>query len=434
MADKPGIEATDTLLAVTSTSFDIHLLEILLPLVSGAKMVVAAKEATLSAAKIGELINTHDVSMMQATPATWKMLLEAKWQPQAKFKVLCGGEALSKSLAMDLVANEHIQLWNMYGPTETTIWSSTTQILPQDEQILLGQPIANTQFYVVNNGTSLSPEGVPGELLIGGNGLARGYLGKDELTAQQFIANPFADAQSQSSRLYRTGDLVRWLPDGQLEYLGRIDHQVKIRGFRIELGEVQAHVLAFDGIKDAVVVTQKSADGTDSLACFFVAQTNPSSEASSELINQLREHLYQVMPGYMVPSFFIPLEKMPLTPNGKIDVKALPEQSVNSAAQYVEPQTETEKILAELWQEVLNVERVGLTDNFFLLGGHSLLAMNLLNLLKDKFGLDLAVNLFFELPDLQSFAAYIETSNSLSVATEESSSNDETIIMENFKI
>ncbi|NQZ08854.1 MAG: amino acid adenylation domain-containing protein, partial [Algicola sp.] len=458
MRNEPGIKQTDCLLAVTSTSFDIHILELLLPLISGCKMVVASKEATMNPLQLAELINTHAISMMQATPATWKMLLDAQWQPQRAFKVLCGGEALSQSLATDLLANEYIQLWNMYGPTETTIWSSTKQIHRNDPQILLGRPIANTQFYVVSNGTTLSPVGVPGELLIGGCGLARGYFGKDQLTAEQFIDSPFYHQSSDQStgecpdRLYKTGDLVRWLADGQLEYLGRLDHQVKIRGFRVELGEVQAHVLAYAGIKDAVVVTHESTDGSNSLVCYVVADNQQNVDHQDHentvqtalesrqqaLETELRNYLYGVIPGYMVPGSFILLDKLPLTPNGKIDTKALPRQDLaNLANQHVPPETPTEKILCQIWQEVLDVERVGLTDNFFQLGGHSLLAMKLLSVLKDRFNIDLAVNLFFELPDLQSFAAYLATSNLLSVATETSLSNnetEETVIMENFKI
>ncbi|MDR7123155.1 MupA/Atu3671 family FMN-dependent luciferase-like monooxygenase, partial [Rheinheimera soli] len=280
MALEPGIRAEDKLLAVTSMTFDIHVLELFLPLVSGAHLVLGTRSDASDPQKLSEIITKQQITLMQATPATWKMLLDYGWQAQQRLKILCGGEALSKALASKLLANEHIELWNMYGPTETTVWSGVSRVDKTDMLILLGAPIKNTSFYVATQNDQsataeqslrLCPFGVSGELLIGGNGLARGYLGKDALTAAKFITNPFmTNKQDGHERLYRTGDLVRWVSDGRLEYLGRLDRQVKVRGFRVEVGEIESHVVAHPHIKDAVVVAQDSNDSTSNLVCFFV--------------------------------------------------------------------------------------------------------------------------------------------------------------------
>jgi natural product biosynthesis luciferase-like monooxygenase protein/amino acid adenylation domain-containing protein len=803
MAEQPGLDASDKLLAVTSTSFDIHVLELFLPLVSGAQLVIANKAATLDPAQLSQLLSSHAITLMQATPASWKMLLDADWQPTipltTPFKILCGGEALSQSLATALLAHDGIELWNMYGPTETTIWSSTTRIYPDDQQILLGRPIANTRFHVVNASLALVPLGVPGELLIGGAGLARGYFGQAELSAEKFIDDPFA--ANDGARLYKTGDLVRRLADGQIEYLGRLDHQVKVRGFRVELAEVEKQLVNHQRVKDAVVVTQQTADGSQGLVAYVVTEAiadtadevqaapldfslfyfgaqnggaqnsgahdnnrsdkygfylksaqfadqhgfsaiwtperhfdavgalypNPSllsaalatmttniqlragsvvmplhdpirvaeewsmvdnlsqgrvgmavasgwhsqdfilapdnfaerkqrvregiqslktlwqgdtisrldgngqpidieiypkpvqktlpmwmtaagnpqtfieagrqgthvlthllgqtlAELTSnielyrqslaqhghdpaagqvtlmvhtfvgddlELVQQqsrgpfidymrahvallqpllksldistddidgqdiddivhfafarysqtaaligtpqscltmveqiiaagvnevaclidwmdehnayeglphlkqlmlssreltlhstqqtlerqLRHDCYRQLPDYMVPSTFVVLEALPLTPNGKIDRKALPTIDVmNTGAVYRPPVSVTEIALSAIWQQVLEVERVGLDDNFFQLGGHSLLAMKLLTELKEQFAVDMPINLFFELPDLQSFAAYLATASAGQPPHFSTADTEELDTMETFKI
>ncbi|WP_460861704.1 amino acid adenylation domain-containing protein, partial [Rheinheimera gaetbuli] len=272
MQQAPGIQANDSLLAVTSTSFDIHGLELFLPLISGAKLVIASKQATQDPYALRILMEKHAVSVMQATPTTWKMLVDIDWQPYIPLKVLCGGEALSQSLAESLLIREKIQLWNMYGPTETTIWSSIKNIRLEDEKVLIGMPIANTRFHVVNQDLDLVPVGVPGELLIGGEGVARGYLGKDALTQERFIADPFSSDRgiSSSEHLYRTGDLVRQLADGNFEYLGRLDHQIKIRGHRIELGEIESALMKHGSIKDAIVIAKETTNGEKQIVSFVV--------------------------------------------------------------------------------------------------------------------------------------------------------------------
>ncbi|MDR7123077.1 non-ribosomal peptide synthetase [Rheinheimera soli] len=788
MAENPGISCDDALLAVTSTSFDIHVLELFLPLTVGAVLVVASKPATIDPQALIRLINNEQISVMQATPATWKMLLDAGWKNQSRLKVLCGGEALSETLAKTLMDQKHIELWNMYGPTETTIWSAVKKISPQEQNVCIGGPIANTQFYVVNETCSLSPVGVPGELLIGGDGLARGYLNKADLTQSQFINNPFHDESNSgiSKRLYRTGDLVCWLPDGQLRYLGRADQQVKIRGFRVECGEIENQLRSYQGVKDVVVIAHKTEDADAQLLCYFVGETeqknrtqlsfslfyfgaqhslkndlyefylnsgkyadvhgfeaiwtperhfdpvgalypNPSilsaalaavtkqiklrsgsvvmplhdpirvaeewsvvdnlsqgrvglavasgwhsrdfvlnpegfaqrkthvvegvktiqslwqgetitridgnqqpidieifpkpvqqqlpiwvtaagnpdtfieagrlganllthllgqaieeveanvnlyraslakhghepakgrvtlmvhtylaedlqdalEKARKPFINYMRAHvalvkpllaglgiteqelvdvdeedllsfaylrytrtssligttesvlpmlqkimnagvnevaclvdwmdedlafaglpliselmelskdmqlssdsvekslrreLHGKLPNYMVPSAFFKLDALPLTPNGKIDRKALPLPETLALWRYVKPQTKTEKRLSQLWSEVLEVEQIGLADNFFQLGGHSLLAMKLQTKLKETFNVDFAVDLFFELTDLESFAAYIDSAIAINIQNFNFFSNDvseEIIDTENFTI
>ncbi|MES2732439.1 MAG: amino acid adenylation domain-containing protein, partial [Bacteroidota bacterium] len=284
MCQKPGISVNDCLLAVTSTSFDIHGLELFLPLMIGAKLVIASKMATTSPDVLLALMTQHQVSLMQATPATWKMLLGANWQQPWPLKVLCGGEELSLSLATRLLNHPMVELWNMYGPTETTIWSCIKHVLPDEQQVLLGQPIINTQVYVVANTGNLAPVAVAGELLIGGVGVTRGYLNRPDLTAEKFIANPFYDSTNPASseRLYKTGDLVRWLPEGNLEFLGRIDHQVKIRGFRIELGEIESQLMRHPQVKDAVVMVNESGSGEKQLVGYVVSRPLESQHMQGE--------------------------------------------------------------------------------------------------------------------------------------------------------
>ena len=260
MREVPGMEAQDTLLSVTTLSFDIFGLEIWLPLTTGAKVVIAPEEVTRDGRELAALMRRSGATVMQATPSTWRLLLESGWEGNPHLKILCGGEAWPAQLAEQLLP-KCASLWNMYGPTETTIWSAVYAV-EKGKPVLIGRPIANTQFYVVDSHLQPVPVGVPGELLIGGEGLARGYWNRPELTAEKFIADPFStDAES---RLYRTGDLVRYLADGTLEFLGRIDHQVKIRGFRIELGEIESVLRAHSGVSDAVVVVRE--DGGQSTA------------------------------------------------------------------------------------------------------------------------------------------------------------------------
>ncbi|NQY62740.1 MAG: non-ribosomal peptide synthase/polyketide synthase, partial [Alteromonadaceae bacterium] len=373
MQQRPGLESKDALLAVTSFSFDIHTLELFLPLICGARVVLASQAEVSSPTALAHLIEAHGVTTMQATPATWKMLTNDNWQPSREMKLLCGGEALSDNLKDELLSITGISLWNMYGPTETSVWSSVLE-LTLDQKVTIGGPVENTQFYVLTDALKPVPFGVAGELFIGGAGLARGYLNLIDLTREKFISNPFyqkGDANS-SERLYRTGDLVRRIADGELEYLGRLDHQVKLRGFRIELGEIEQVLLTHQAVSDAAVLATVNANGDQQLVGYLVA----SQEDHQSLTVSVKAHLQQALPEYMVPAVLMVLEAMPLTANGKIDRKALPAPDMSGQmGEYVAPTTATETILCEIWQDVLGIEQVGVNDNFFALGGHSLLVM-----------------------------------------------------------
>ena len=378
MRESPGLNAEDRLLSVTTSSFDIFGLELWLPLTTGAVAIIAPAEAGMEAGQLAELIAAHQVTVMQATPSTWRILLEAGWEGRAGLKILCGGEAWPQELAAQLLPRCD-SLWNMYGPTETTIWSAVHRVLP-DQPVRIGAPIANTQFYVVDQQLQPVPIGLPGELLIGGDGLARGYWKRAELTQQKFIPHPFDS--DPNARLYRTGDLVRRLSDGTLEFLSRLDHQVKIRGFRIELGEIEAILQEHPGIREAAVVVREG-QNKELLAC--IVRVEDSSFTTSEV----RDHLKRRLPDYMVPTLWNSLPALPLTPNGKVDRKALQAHSAEApaalSAVYSPPSGEAEKKIAAIWEEVLGISNVGRDDNFFDLGGYSLLMTRVNLKLKEVF-------------------------------------------------
>jgi enterobactin synthetase component F len=371
MQREPGITENDRMLAVTSLSFDIAALELLLPLLVGAQATIAPAEVAADGFRLATLMSECGATIMQATPATWRLLLETGWEGNRFLKILCGGEAWPPELAAALLPR-CASLWNMYGPTETTVWSAVAQIERQ-QGVLIGRPIANTTFYVLDREDEPVPIGVAGELCIGGDGVACGYLNRPELTAERFIPDPFSKALA--ARLYRTGDRVRQLPDGQLEFLGRFDHQVKIRGFRVEPGEIEAALRLHPGIRDAVVVAREDRPGEKRLVAYLIT-ASPASVA----VASLRELLRQKLPPYMMPAVFVLLDAFPLTPNGKIDRKALPspdDGSPQTAEASVTPRTPLERLLVDLWRDCLGVEQIGVDDNFFDLGGDSLAMLRL---------------------------------------------------------
>jgi acyl carrier protein len=343
---------------------------------------------------------------MQATPVTWRLLLEAGWQAGKNFKALVGGEGLPKDLADQLIASG-IELWNMYGPTETTVWSTCARITDTANGITIGKPIANTTVYILDEQKNLCPIGVPGELCIGGDGVTLGYWNRPELTADRFIADPFSAVPGAT--LYRTGDLARWRNDGTLEHLGRLDFQVKIRGYRIELGEIETAIARHPAIREAVVMAREDIPGDPRLVAYLVVQNPPA-----DLVEQLRAQLRTALPEYMVPALFVTLDALPLTPNAKIDRKALPipdssQSHITQRTALTQPRTETEKILAGIWAEVLGLEQVGIEDNFFDLGGHSLLAMRANSRVRQLMSLDLPLVEFFTAPTISGLATRIET-------------------------
>jgi amino acid adenylation domain-containing protein len=406
MAQTPGIGASDTLLSVTPSSFDISILELLLPLVRGAQIVMANAEEAADGKKLEQLLGQHTVTVMQATPATWRMLLECGWEGKSDLRILCGGEALTSDLARQLLPRCR-ELWNMYGPTETTIWSSTVRITSSDH-ISLGQPIANTRFEVLDDDHKPVPVGTPGELWIGGVGLARGYLKRPELTTEKFVIDPTSDRFD--ARLYRTGDQVRWRADGTLEFLGRLDHQVKLNGFRIELGEIESALTGIEGIEQAVAILREDRPGDKRLVAYYKGRESMNSTA---LMQSLRTKL----PDYMVPATFVRLENFPLTPNSKLDRKALPQPGSKRpllAKDYIAPRTASEKQLAGLWRELLQLEEVGIDDSFFELGGDSLAVVRMVRQYHTHFGHEIPPVKVFQYPTIAMLAEFLDRSESKS--------------------
>ncbi len=406
MENKPGITSQDTLLAITTLSFDIAALELFLPLSVGAKLVIAPREATKDGYQLDRLLKQTDATLMQATPVTWHLLLASGWIGKPNLRVLCGGETLSRRLAEDLIPI-CAELWNMYGPTETTIWSTIERVTVKriSQPIPIGRPIANNQIYLLNQNMQPAPIGVAGDLYIGGMQLSRGYLNRAELTAERFVANPFG-----AGRLYKTGDLARYLPDGNIEYIGRADQQVKVRGFRIELGEIESTLAQHDVVSQAVVIAQVESTGQKRLVAYIKVHENTSVN-KDETVTNLQNYLKQKLPEYMTPSIFILLDEFPLTPNGKIDRKALPEPNnvlITGVADFAPPQTPTEQILADIWADLLGVQRVGRHDNFFDLGGHSLLATHLIFRVRRAFQTEVPLYRFFENPSIAGLAAVMD--------------------------
>ncbi|WP_331831757.1 amino acid adenylation domain-containing protein [Pseudomonas sp. LH21] len=403
MARQPGIDASDKVLSLTSLSFDIAGLELYLPLLCGASVVLLGEQVNKDPQALLAVIQAQAVSVVQATPSTWRMLLDAA-TPGAFVgkKVLCGGEALSAELAQRLIAQAG-HVWNVYGPTETTIWSACHYLTASDD-VWLGRPLANTRLHVLGAELDLLPQGARGELLIGGDGLARGYHNRPGLTAERFVPDPFAS--EPGARLYRTGDLTRYRDDGVIEYVGRLDHQVKIRGFRIELGEIEERLLLHPAIREAAVIDIDGPAGKQ-LAAYLVL--HDAQQGVEALRGELRAHLKAGLPDYMVPSHLVGLARMPQTPNGKLDRKALPLPDASQLQPaHVAPVTELERKLAAIWAEVLHVERVGLQDNFFDLGGHSLLIVQVIGRVREQLGVDLSLNELFEQATLADFSQVVE--------------------------
>lgn len=513
MRERPGISERDVLLAVTTITFDIAALELFLPLTVGACVEIASRDVATDGLQLAKKLNTAGITLMQATPATWQLLLKAGWSGNPQLKILCGGEALHRELANQLLDN-CAALWNLYGPTETTIWSTVCQVEAGPSKISMGQPITNTTLYLLDEKLQAVTAGEVGELYIGGVGLAKGYLNRPELTAEKFIAHPFPDPDQPPSKLYKTGDLARYLPDGTLEYLGRIDHQVKIRGYRIELGEIESLLLQHPTIQQVAVIAREDRPGDKRLVAYLVTNLIPERlpyqssviaeregtsaipvatedlsssgvcltgvpatwqrgdrlrlqvllPGSSErlwltgtvawcqeqragvqfllgpvdrtrlqqsfeylletqgflkllqrtLASNLRSFLKDKLPEYMIPSSFVFLNALPLTPNCKVDRNALPAPTpagtgTHGAGVQVTPRTPIEAELSQIWAEVLKQEQIGIHDNFLELGGHSLLATQILSRLRDAFAVELPLRSLFEAPTIAQLAERIET-------------------------
>jgi amino acid adenylation domain-containing protein/non-ribosomal peptide synthase protein (TIGR01720 family) len=397
-----SVAEKDTLLAVTTIAFDIAALEIFLPLISGACLHLGSSQLAIDAAQLSHLLSYHPITLMQATPATWRMLIAQGWQGSRSLQILCGGEALPPDLAEELLSRGKA-LWNLYGPTETTIWSAVHRV-ESSERISIGRPIANTQFYVLDDQLQPLPIGVSGQLYIGGLGLAQGYWQRPDLTQEKFI-------EHTAGRIYQTGDRVRWRSDGTLEYLGRTDYQVKLRGYRIELGEIESVLVQHPKVEQAIVLLKE-----DRLIAYFT-----SLEATKA---ELRYFLASRLPSYMIPSVLIELEQFPLTPNGKLDRNALPAPENTRLTQEptVLPQTDVERSLSEIWRSLLEIEQVSIHDNFFELGGHSLLMVRLQGAIRDRFSVDIALVDLFRYPTIRDLADYLSQDSqvqTLDLATRE---------------
>jgi amino acid adenylation domain-containing protein/non-ribosomal peptide synthase protein (TIGR01720 family) len=378
MRREPGLKASDYLLAVTSLSFDIAALEIFLPLTSGAQVEVVSRELAVQGELLRERLIANRATVMQATPATWRLLVGAGLEGLEGVQRWCGGEALNRELANQLANNEAV-VWNLYGPTETTIWSGLWRVAAGCESVLIGKPIANTQFYVLDQQLRPAPIGVPGELYIGGDGVGRGYLNRPELTAERFVPDLFSKARG--SRLYCTGDIVKWKPEGELEYVERRDQQVKVRGHRIELGEIETVLNEHPSVMVSLAAVKEDGAGNKRLVAYIVEE--PGTGVSAR---ELRENLREKLPEYMVPTQLMKIEALPLTPNGKVDRKKLASVEGMSLIlnEYVAPRSMSEAMLAEIWQRALGVERVGIDDNFFELGGDSIISIQIIATARER--------------------------------------------------
>ncbi|MEM7465355.1 MAG: amino acid adenylation domain-containing protein [Pseudomonadota bacterium] len=412
MALAPGITAEDVFLSVTTFAFDIATLELLLPLYRGAHLVIADEDETIDGAALAQQIHHRDITKMQATPATWRLLIEEQFQAPANFCAWSGGEALDFDLAQSLIG-AGCEVWNLYGPTEATIWSSALSLTADTLShgiVPIGGPVQNTQFFVIDSHQTLCPPGVPGELYIGGAGLSEGYVNRPDKTAAAFVeASPEVRALGITGMLYRTGDRARWRDDGTLELFGRRDNQIKLRGFRIELGEIETIAAEVDEVAEAVATLR--GENEQAFIALYCTRKSASAEIQTDkrsAEDAIRQHLLTHLPRYMVPAWIAVLDKLPLNANGKIDRKALP--APQSHVEHSEPlATETEKSIATIWSRLLEREITNRDANFFHLGGHSLTAARSIAALQAEFSKAVPLAAVFERPRLQDFASYVDS-------------------------
>ena len=402
MAQTLGFDAQDRLLAVTTLSFDLAVVELLLPLAVGGEIVIARRDDTVDAGRLAQLLADEEITMMQATPATWRLFQEEQWSGAPNLKILCGGEALPRDLA-DFLLPRCASLWNLYGPTETTVYSTGTEISKNGARITIGPPIANTRIQLLDAHLNEVPLGAPGELVIGGAGVARGYRNRPNQTAERFLEDPLGPAPS---RRYRTGDLGRWTSGGEIEFLGRADDQVKVRGVRIELGEIESVLNEHPDVSASAVVARESGSGETRLVAFVVA-----ADGAELVFETLRRALAERLPEAMLPHDLIPLPRLPRTPNGKIDRRALRSSDtapLRPTAAAAEPRTETEKAMVPLWAELLGRPQLGIDDDFFDSGGSSLQAARLVARIREQFEIELPLRALFEHRTIARIAEVVE--------------------------
>jgi amino acid adenylation domain-containing protein len=401
MAKVPGLAQEDRLLAITTTSFDIAGMELFLPLWVGATVVIADRETMLDLRKLSASLERDAITVLQATPTSWRLWLNAGWRGNDRLRLLCGGEAMSPELAQRLVGCGR-ELWNMYGPTETTVWSSLDRIEAGADPITIGRPIDATQIYVLDGALNLLPAGTVGEIYIGGAGLARGYRGRADLTAERFIGSP---PGIPGDRLYRTGDLGRRLEDGRTQCLGRADDQVKIRGFRIELAEIESRLRQAPGVNDGAVGPRTLANGETILIGYVVLDSTSTPE-----VKEIRRFLQSKLPEYMVPAAFVVLDALPLNTNRKVDRKALSQRTDEVAAPArsgAPPRDDRERKLVEIWKALLDTDSIGIKDNFFDVGGNSLHAVSMMIEIEKAFGRTLPLSTLLTDPTIEQLGALL---------------------------
>jgi amino acid adenylation domain-containing protein len=425
MQEEYGLTGDDRVLQKTPFSFDVSVWEFFWPLMTGARLVIARPEGHRESAYLVGLIRESRITTLHFVPSMLRVFLEEGGVEACGSlkRVICSGEALPHELQERFFARlPGVELHNLYGPTEAAVDVTYWACRRGDERLTvpIGRPVANTQMYVLDAQMRLVPVGVPGELFIGGVQVGRGYVGRPELTAERFVPDPFS--QTPEARLYKTGDLARYLSDGAIEYLGRLDYQVKIRGQRIELGEIEATLDRHVGVGQSVVLAREDTPGDKRLVAYVVPHEQAPSAA------ELKAHLSQTLPPYMVPAAYVFLETLPLTSSGKVDRNALPapDGTACAARGYEAPVGEIEITLAQIWAEVLRLERVGRQDHFFELGGHSLLATQVISRARHKFDLHIPLKMMFEEPNLAGFADYIATLDWSRKAKKESSNLDKT--------
>lgn len=406
MQKEPGLTSRDKLLAITTISFDIAGLELFLPLISGAELILCDRDTARDGRRLLELLNNKEITFMQATPATWRMLIDAGWESSPGLKVLCGGEAFPPALA-EVLHVKAASVYNMYGPTETTIWSSLKLLSVEDKQITIGKPIQNTRFYILNAQLNPVKPGATGEIYIGGDGVGLGYLNQPELTAERFVADPFSE--SPHARMYQTGDIGKYTADGEILYMGRSDQQIKVRGFRIEPGEIESILHDINEVKSAIVIAREDVPGDQRMVAYVIPAENEF--VKPDTFGQWKKELRNHLPEYMIPQDFVLLEEFPLTPNHKIDRKALPKPpkqiSTSLKQSGFQKMTKREGVIAAIWSEVLGLIDPSPDDDFFELGGHSLLAVKVMTEIERITGRRLPLATLFESSTIASLAKKI---------------------------
>lgn len=408
MQKEPGINQDDILLSITTISFDIAELELFLPLICGAQIIIVDNEVAKDGRALLEIIKTEQISIVQATPFTWRMILQSGWNKPLPIKAFCGGEALPKDLA-DKLLEKCTELWNMYGPTETTIYCTIKKILPKEDLITIGKPIDNTQVYILDKEQHQVPAGEEGEIYIGGEGIARGYVGRPDLTSERFIDDTFSGS---GGKIYKTGDWGKTLDNGEVQYLGRIDHQIKIRGYRIETEEIEYQLKNQRDIKDALIILHEDRLGNKQLVAYIIAKGYFTPYQRDKKIGKWKNNLKNKLPDYMVPSVFILIPRMPLMPNGKLDRKKLPIPTTKPLSRSnKKPSTETEKKITQIILNNTDFEHIGINDNFIDLGIDSLIALTIIVGIEEQFHKRLPLTILVHYPSVKLLAQFIDSAS-----------------------